>query len=184
MKIIEHRITKISARLNLMSFLVFGLLATNILLGVLVFYTVMHKQIEITPFIGQQSYIKSDKTFDARYLEMMSENFIYTRLNITPETVWQNYQKLLSFVDSKSYADFSKKLKSDAKTIVDKKIASHIEITGIKLDCENLTSEIDGVLRRFVGNLELPIANVHYQIKYQYKLGRLSIIKFNQLKED
>lgn len=184
MQISEHSMSRLSSRLSLMVFLVFGLLTTDILLGCLVFYTNMHKQIEVTPFSGGQSYVKSEMLIDSHYLTMMSENFIYERLNITPETVNHNHKSLLSFVDPASYSDFVSKLQKEAQTIIDKKISSYFEITGLEVNTENLSCNITGIIRRFVGAMELPIEQMHYQIQYRYKLGKLSIAKFNQLKED
>lgn len=183
MQIREHQLSRLSSRFNLMVFLVFGLLSTDLVLGCLVFYTNMHKQIEVTPFSGGKSYSKSEMFIDSYYLTMMSENFIYERLNISPETVNHNHKNLLSFVDSASYADFISQLQKEAKIIIDKKISSYFEITSLDVNEQSLSCNITGILRRSVGVMELPTEQMHYQIQYRYKLGRLSIIKFNQLKE-
>ena len=90
-KIYQHRLTALSGRFNLMVTLVIGLLVTNILMGSLAYYAHFHQRIEVTPFFGQPRYANSENSVDSQYLELMSENFIYLRLNTTPETVKLNH---------------------------------------------------------------------------------------------
>ena len=180
MKLHENRLSQLSARFNLMVMLVFGLLIANMLLASLVWYTTCHKTIEVTPFFGGDSYRNSATTVDAHYLSLMSENFIYSRLNVTPETVRVNYQRLLDYVDSNSYADMLKRLNQEAKIIQDQKISSSFVITDIKVN--QLTVDVSGILQRHVGLRAIPAANLIYRLSYRYRLGHLTIIRFTQIK--
>src|ERR1700731_2824957 len=95
----QSRLSKLSARFNLMGFLVFGLLLANVLLSGLVYHIWRDHSVEIIPFSGGTGYTNSAVAVDSHYLSLMSENFIYSRLNVTPETVNANHQRLLRFAD-------------------------------------------------------------------------------------
>jgi len=179
----QHKLGQLASRLNLMVVLVFGLLITNVLMGSLAWYACIHQKIEVTPFTGSSSYIKSDAAVDAHYLTLMSENFIYSRLNVTPETVLSNHKRLLSFVDAAQYSAFSALLDKEARLITAKKISSHIDITGMVADSRTLSCVITGVLKRHVGTRELADARMTYTVLYRYHNGRLVITQFTHLKE-
>lgn len=179
----EHRLNQMAARSNLMVALVFGLLLTNIIMASLAWYTSVHQKIEITPFFGAPSYIKSETSVDAHYLSLMGENIIYSRLNVTPETVTANHKRLLSFIDASSYALISAQLEREAKLIQDKKISSHFEISDIRSDARHLQTTITGTIKRFVGMRELAPKRRTYAIDYHYGHGRLTLTRFTHTEE-
>ena len=179
----QHKLAQLAARFNLMVALVFGLLITNILMGSLAWYFGVHQRIEVTPFTGSSSYIKSDAAVDVHYLTLMSENFIYSRLNVTPETVVANHKRLLSYVDAAHYSAFSTVLNKEAQLIQDKKISSYIDITGMRTDSRTLSSRITGVVKRFVGSRALPETHLTYTVQYRYTNGRLTITQFTHTQE-
>ena len=180
----QHKLGQLAGRFNLMVVLVFGLLITNVLMGSLAWFSGTHQKVEITPFTGSSSYIKSDTTVDVHYLTLMSENFIYSRLNVTPETVLTNHKRLLSFVDAAHYSAFSAALMKEARVISDKKISSYIAITGMRTDSLTLSCAITGVLKRNVGSRELPDEHLTYTLRYRYNNGRLAITQFTHTLEN
>ena len=179
----ENKLSKLSARFNLMVFIVFFLLISNGLLAGLCWYTAIHQKIEVTPFSGSNGYLKSDSDVDAHYLSLMTENFIYSRFNVTPETVDANYNRLLGFVDSSSYSLMLKALQKEARIIKDKKMSGVFNITQIKSNPKRLSVEVSGILNQRVGLRELKDENVTYRVQYRYSLGRLSIVKFSKVSE-
>jgi conjugal transfer pilus assembly protein TraE len=182
-KAYQNRLSKLTARLNLMVFLVFGLLIANISLSTLTWYTWSHRTIEITPFSANNGYQKSNAQVDSRYLSLMAENFIYSRFNITPETVEANHKRLLEFVNSKSYPSFLRLLNKEAKIIRSKKMSSVFDITAIQVNPNQLTAKVSGILKRYVGLRELRELQVTYLLEFAYTNGRLSIIQFSPTKE-
>jgi conjugal transfer pilus assembly protein TraE len=179
----QHKLSQTATRLNLMVTLVFGLLITNVLMGSLAWYTCVHQRIEITPFFGSSSYLKSESNVDVHYLSLMSENFIYSRLNVTPETVVANHKRLLSFVDASQYALFGRVLSKEAQLIQGRHISSHMDITGITADSRTLSCVITGVLKRYVGLRALPDESITYTLRYRYAQGRLLIESFTHKQE-
>lgn len=179
----QNRLSQLSARFNLMVVLVFGLLISNLMLAGLVCFTTYNQKIEVTPFFGGEGYSKSATTIDAHYLGLMSENFIYSKLNITPETVSSNYQRLLTYVDGAHYSQMFASLKHEEQLVKAKKISSQFVITDIRLDMKTLTADVSGVLQRHVGLRAIEPENLKYRLSYRYQLGHLTLLRFNQVKE-
>ena len=179
----QHRLSRVSARLNLMVALVFSLLLCNVLLGALCWYLSVHQRTIVTPFEGNAGFANSDTSVDARYLSMMSENFIYSRLNVTPETVNATHNRLLMFVDGSREAGLRASLTHEALVVQKNKIASDFIITDMQLEPRALKARVTRILHRFVGTRELTPARLTYEISYRYRFGRLSILSFTKIKE-
>lgn len=178
----QNRLSQLSARFNLMVFLVFGLLISNLILAGLAWFTTYHQRIEITPFFGGGGYHKSAASLDAHYVGLMSENFIYSRLNVTPETVSSQYQRLLTYVNAANFSEVMTLLNKEAELIKTKKISSTFVITDMKIDINTLAAEVCGVLQRHVGLRELPPENMVYRLSYTYQMGRLTINSLKQIR--
>ena len=179
----QTRLSQLSARFNLMVALVFGLLLANILLSALVWYTSLHQRMLVTPFENAAGFSNSDSTVDTRYLTMMSENFIYSRLNVTPETVIAQHQRLLMFVDGSHYGVMQSMLALEATAIQKHKLSSDFIITDMPLEPGALKVRVTGILNRHVGSRALDPARITYELTYRYRFGRLSIVRFSKVKE-
>lgn len=182
-KQLQSRLSLLSARLHLMVLLVFGLLLANMLLTALLWQALKTRQIEITPFAGNGSYFKSETTIDAHYLSLMTENFINERLTVSPETVDAKHKRLLSFVAPSAYVPLLKQLEEEAKVIKAKTLSSSFDINRIRTQPEQLTAQVSGILKRFVGLNALPEKQITYQLRFRYQAGRLSILSFSAMKE-
>lgn len=180
----QSRLSQLSARFNLMVVLVFGLLLSNVLLSCFLFKAWNHHTVEVTPFSGAPGYLKSASNVDGHYLSWMAENFVNERLNVTPETVDANHQRLLSFVNHQHYAQMLGLLTKEAKVIKAKKMSSIFYIDKNKPSPQELTVVISGTLKRFVGIQALTDERKSYLLQFQYKDSRLSILKFSLLRED
>lgn len=178
----EGKLSKLSARLNLMVVLVLGLMISNALLASLVMHFSTHQKREIVPFGLSNGYVLSDTSVDVNYLNLMSENFIYSRLNVTPTNVARTHGQLLIYVDPSLYPSFKKQLFKEEELIRDKKITSYFEIIDVRSDSDHLTTVIKGRLKRFVGYRALKEEEKTYRIQYRYRPGTLSIVGFAEEK--
>jgi conjugal transfer pilus assembly protein TraE len=160
-----------------------SLMLSNVILALLCWYAIAHQKIEVTPFFGNQGYMKSDTGVDVHYLNQMSENFILTRLNVTASNIKANHARLLNYIDSKYYPVLTAALLHEQKQVIDQKISSYFDIESINSSPSELKSTLKGHLRRFVGMRELPPKSATYELKYAYHLGRLSIISFEKTVE-
>ncbi|HCU5991633.1 TPA: type IV conjugative transfer system protein TraE [Legionella pneumophila] len=179
----QSRLSQLSARFNLMVVLVFGLLVSNVVLSCFLFKAWNHHTIEVTPFSGEPSYLKSVSSVDGHYLSLMAENFVNERLNVTPESVDANHQRLLSYVNHQNYTQMLRLLTNEAKVIKAKKMSSIFYIDKNKANPHELTVVVSGILKRFVGLQALNDERKTYVLRFQYKDSRLSIVQFSLLKE-
>lgn len=183
-RVYQNKLSQLSARFNLMVCLVFGLLIANVVLSFLVYLGWNRHSIEVTPFFGSSGYIKSAQQVDGTYLSLMTKNFVYARLNVTPETVQSNHEQLLSFVNPKHYADFVKTLNAESKVIKAQKVSSNFYITRVIPSPQNLTVKVKGRLARYVGIKQISEEPKIYKLAFRYAAGRLSIVQFASYKED
>ena len=174
----EDEVIKTKKRLNFYLVSTITLLTSKVILASLCWYTAIHQKTEITPFFGEQSYIKSDTSIDGNYLSQLSENFVNARLNVTPHNIKENHKRLLNFVNSSVYHKFSSMLLSEQKKIIKQKISSYFDIESIEPMPSKLKVKIKGNLRRFVGSSEIKPQLRTYEMNFKYHLGRLSIIGF------
>lgn len=179
----QNRLSKVSARSNLMVAMVFGLLLANILLSGLAWYTSLHQRVIVTPFEGGSGFANSDSSVDSQYLSMMSVNFIYSRLNVTPDTIASTHKRLLTFVDGSRYGAMQSTLAHEVDVVQKNKISSDFIITNIQLKPRALKAKITGILNRAVGGRALESARMTYELTYRYRFGRLSILSFTKVKE-
>ena len=175
----QNQLAQLKDRLSMMVVLVCGLLIANILLVMLVFYMHFHQRIEITPFFSKEGYVKTESCVDAQYLKLMSENFLFLRLNVTPESVVAQHKQLLSMVSNSSYQAI---LENEARLINQQKISSHFDITHIQVNPKNLECNIKGLMHRSVGIRSLTDERLQYLLKFKYQFGRLQLVKFVQEK--
>lgn len=160
-----------------------SLMLSNVILAMISWYAIAHQKIEVTPFFGNQGYMKSDTGVDVHYLNQMSENFILTRLNVTPSNIKANHARLLNYIDSRYYHALTEILLREQKQVIHQKISSYFDIESINSSPSELKTTLKGHLRRFVGMRELPAKSATYELKYTYHLGRLSIISFEKTVE-
>jgi conjugal transfer pilus assembly protein TraE len=181
-QLLQSKLSKLSARLNFMVVLVLGLLISNVGLSYFAVYALKNQKREVVPFVGNSGYVISDTEVDGHYLNLMAENFIYARLNVTPKSVKQNHKHLLDYIDSSIYSSFKEKLQKEEQVIQKKEIASSFDMTDVQSDNQALVSKVTGHLKRHVGYRALPEADKTYLIKYKYQLGKLTITGFSEFK--
>lgn len=181
-QIYKTKLQSMSHKINLLTCLVFFLGVSNIMLGGLAWYTSIHQKTYVTPFFGGNGFKVSDGAVDSNYINMMSENFVYAMLNVTPKTVSHQHELILKYVSPSVYSAFRESLLNQEKRIKSKELSSQIEITKIRSNPQTLKSVVTGELSRMVGTRKLKQEQVNYLLAFDYSLGRLSIKAFKPLK--
>ncbi len=179
----QQHLGQLASRFNLVIVLVVGLLLSNVLSGSLAWYTALHQKIEVTPFNGASGYHNSVLSLDPQYLTMMTENLIYARLNVTPETVRINHKHLLSFADEKYYPKLLDALNKEARAVSTKKSSSYFEIKEIKPESKQMSYTVVGKLKRATGARGFHEEPASYHLTYRNYLGRLVLSEFTRLDE-
>tara|TARA_Y100001947_G_C10347637_1_gene308710 strand:+ start:3906 stop:4475 length:570 start_codon:yes stop_codon:yes gene_type:complete len=159
------------------------MIASNLMLASLSWYALLHQRVEVTPFFGNQGYSRAGNEVDVHYLNQLSENFVLTRFNISPNTVKSNHARLLNYVSSDAYHDLSKALLKEQALVLKNKISSYFDIESVQSNPERLTTRVTGVLKRYVGNRALPEIKIKYRLKYRYHLGRPAIVSFEKVED-
>ncbi len=170
------------ARLRGKYLLIAGLLMSNLLLIGLVCYLQLFQKVEVTPFFGA-SYQKNMFSTDAQYLSMMTENFIYARVNVTPETVRGNHKRLLSFVQMGYYPTLLEALNKEARIVSSKKLSGFFEIKSIQCDTKALSCRVIGKQFQATKTHAFRSQPASYELDYQYHLGRLLLTGFTHLED-
>lgn len=178
------REVRLSARFNALLCFSAILLAANLLLAFTVWQSTQHQRVEIIPFGSPAAYANSPARVDARYLSLMAETIIHERLNVTPETVQANHERLLSLVGSSAYPDFLRRLQQEAQVIAEKKLASVFHIHHLQVNPNTLTVRVEGRLARYVGLTALAEEAKTLLLRFVWRDNRLSLVQFDFVKEE
>ena len=74
-------------------------------------------------------------------------------------------------------------LAQEAQVIKSKKMSSSFDITEIKVNPNKLNAVVSGKLKRYVGMQAIAEMQKTYELVFQYRRGRLSIVQFTLKKE-
>ncbi len=170
-------------RLNFWVVTAVVMIVSNVMLAGLCWYALLHEKVEVTPFFGNQGYVRSGSEVDIHYINQLSENFVLTRFNVSPGTVKANHARLLNYVSTDAYHDLSQVLLKEQQQVLKNKISSSFDIQSVQTNPEQLTSLVSGHLKRYVGSRALPDIKVHYRLKYRYHLGRPAIVSFEKVED-
>lgn len=178
------REVQLSARFNALLCFCVALLLANVVLAITVWVSLRCQRVEIIPFGSPAAYANSPARVDARYLSLMAETIIHERLNVTPETVQANHERLLSLVGSREYPDFLRRLQQEAHVIAEKKLASVFHIHRLQVNPNTLTVRVDGRLVRYVGLAALAEEAKTLLLRFVWRDNRLSLVQFDFVREE
>lgn len=179
----EFTTDRTKRRLNFWIVIAVVMMLSNLILTIICWKAFNSRTIEITPFIGGESYTRSGSGVGESYIRMMSENFINLRLDVTPENIKKNHARILPYIDSRARGDFTQSLLKEQHQIIHNKISSYFDIDDVAVDAANFKAVIKGELKRFVGTRALKSVYQTYGIQYSYVNRRLHIVGFKKLKE-
>ena len=191
----KGQLVKLSERLNYTWVMSLGLLGSNVLLSGLAWYALLHQEHIVTPFNAPVSYIASSSTVDASYLDLMTMNLLNLRFNVSPATVDDANQRLLSHIAPRAYATFLKQLNEEAKLIKKDKLSSTFHQGLIHSDPKKLITVVSGSLEEWVGYNALtastssgvrPLKSEQqtYVFQYEYTAGQLWLKSLQEFSHD
>ena len=178
-KIALSKMEALRAKSNLLTTLCAGLMASNVLLGLLSFSAFHHSEIRYIPMTSN-AFTLSSNNVDSAYLDAVSMSILSLKLNVNPKTVEASHQHLLSYVASNHYAAFSKTLSQEKEVIVEDDMSSSFYLESIASNPNDLASDVSGTLHRFVGTRAIEPVKVHYRLSYDYQNGRIQIKSFEE----
>jgi conjugal transfer pilus assembly protein TraE len=176
LKLIEHR--------NGYLILASGLLLLCFLLVCVIGILIGHERTIIVPPTVHQSFWVNNSHVSAEYLSEMSLFFCALRFNITPSNITFQHETLLRYIDPRYYSTLKAVFLTEADHVQKQHINTVFYPVDIKLDTKNLQTLVTGDLWSAVGNANLPMQRLTYQISYSYQQGQLRIIGFEEKKEN
>lgn len=115
------------------------------------------------------------------YLEAITRDVINTLLNLTPNNVDYAEKVVLSYSNGKSYGILKNQFNEIKNDVISKKISTTFYPISIYPDNKKLTVLVEGILYNYLGQKEVSKATKQYEIKYEYKTGRLTILSFKEI---
>lgn len=151
----------------------------------LTIFSLRHREriIVIPPVVSQRFWIAHDQV-STNYLVDMTRYFISQLLNVTPEIYIQQLETILPYVDPASYGNLKQKWYQELKRIQHHQISTVFYPHDIAVDRNKLIADVDGELKISAGNAKPISRQLHYQIYYQYRHGKLWISEIKEGKRN
>lgn len=135
----------------------------------------------IVPTGFQKEFWVSDSAASPSYLAEMARHVAFLVLNVSPETIDYNQQKLLQLVHPSAYGKLKNQMLSAKQELSDKKITTVIFITEVTADSSKLNAQIVGDLVAYMGETRMPPQRKTYQVRFDYSSGRLTLLGFEEI---
>lgn len=135
----------------------------------------------LVPFGFNDKISISSKRPRNDYLEAISRDIINTMFNLTPNNVDYVEKTILFYADGSAYGTIKSQLEKLKESVVSKKFTTIFYINSIYPNSSSMTATIEGTLHTYFGQKEISKNKKKYEIKYNYKAGRLSLIGFSEI---
>ena len=174
----QTRLSFVSRQRNGYLVLALGLL---VLCGVLIVWLLCHtnqERIVLVPAGFTQTAWVGESHVSASYLSQMSMMLANLRLNLTPETVMANHQRLLAYVDSAYFGELQQVLLSESARLKQTHMATAFYVTRISVDALHFMAYVEGKVVSMVGNAVISEKSMQYELRYHYRDGQLFLKAF------
>ena len=161
-----------------------GSLLLNILLVITILVVSGHERIVMVPPTIDKSFWVTADHVSPEYLSEMSLFFADLRLNVTPSNAAMQRDVLLRYVNSGNYAALKSELLSESEHLTKSHLSTAFYPADIQVDAKKLISRITGDLQSKVGDSDLPVQHVLYEIHFSYHAGRLFVQSFEEIKHN
>lgn len=118
------------------------------------------------------------------YLENISRDIITTMLNLTPNNIEYAEKTILTHVHSSAYGKLKKEFEVLKKNINSKKFTTSFYITSMIPDNAKMNVLINGDFYTFLGTKQVDRTKKSFEITYNYQVGKILIINFNEIIEN
>jgi conjugal transfer pilus assembly protein TraE len=165
----------------------FKIISGLLILIFAMFFFMMHlvknEKVIVTPPIVEQGFWVTNNAVSPTYLTQMTTFFLALRLSVTSSNVDSQYAELLNYVSPSVSGPLQVALQKEAEQIQSEAISSVFYPKDMTADPDHLTVTVDGDLVRYVGEAKLPVKPMTYIVHYEYRLGRLLILSFEQVEK-
>ncbi|PSW24312.1 type IV conjugative transfer system protein TraE [Photobacterium phosphoreum] len=152
------------------------LLVLSMLLGSALAYVSVHKETILIPPTLTQAVTISETKVDGAYLAQMGRYFIWLKMNVSPESVVEQYAQILKYVNANTYHTIEPQFAQEANFIKSQKISSSFFIEKSQVDIKDLIVRFSGTLKKYALGTALPDKYVNYELHFAYNTGRLTLL--------
>lgn len=150
-------------------------------LAILSFYTLTHRQVHWLPVCTGAEFSLGDGNYSPEYLKQMTQKAADLRLTYSPQTIDGRYKMLSQLIPANLQQSFTKILESERKTVHDKNISSVFYAQKVDVDMTNHKGQIEGLLHRTSHGLQLKPEKKAYQLEFSFTQGLLNLVSMQEV---
>jgi conjugal transfer pilus assembly protein TraE len=158
----------------------------NVLTGSLAWHFATTQKTVTTPMTYNQPFASDAVSADASGMTMFASSFIYWRLNVSPENIYNNQKMLLGFVPSAERDALKKALDVEAERIKKGGITTRFDTKDVRVMTDG-SVEFSGTLKSSTtnGTITTPLKDQEktYRLKISYKNGMVNLHSFEELQQ-
>lgn len=144
-----------------------------------------HEQkVVVTPMGYNAPFAVSDNAASPSYLQMYAVAALAMRLNVSPGTINEQHQLLLSLFKPGAQPEMKVKLAGEAKQIIQNDVDSNFIATSIRVYPAAAQIDIRGQLSTWIGSGKPNKEFKHYAMKYDHVDGHTWLTRFTEVEDE
>lgn len=144
-----------------------------------------HEQkVIVTPMGYNAPFAVSDNAASPAYLEMYAVAALAMRLNVSPGTIHEQHQLLLSLFRPGAQPEMKVKLAGEAEQIVRNDVDSNFIPTAIRVYPHAAQIDIRGQLTTWIGSGKPTRELRHYAMQYEHRDGHTWLTRFTEVQDE
>lgn len=178
----KARIKHLTEKRNSYLMIAMGSIAVNILLGIYINTVSNNEKTHFIPPVIDKPFWISANEVSPEYLSGMNLFLSDLLLNVTPSNAAMKHQLFLRYVDSRYYDKFKTDLISQEDRLKKEHMTMSFQLTDVQVDSSKFIAKISGDVQYTVGETQLPIKHLTYEMRFTYHLGLLQVKSFEEIK--
>ncbi|KAA5971653.1 type IV conjugative transfer system protein TraE [Pantoea sp. M_9] len=138
----------------------------------------------VTPMGYNAPFAVSDNAASPAYLEMYAVAALAMRLNVSPGTIHEQHQLLLSLFRPGAQPEMKVKLAGEAEQIVRNDVDSNFIPTAIRVYPHAAQIDIRGQLTTWIGSGKPTRELRHYAMQYEHRDGHTWLTRFIEVQDE
>ena len=159
-----------------------GLLLSIVLLFVQSYvHSIAEHRVVLVPSVLSPNMMISNKGVSKDYLTYFAKDVVYLLLNVTPETTKSSKKALRRLIHPESFARIAKEFDGYIADIQSKEATLSFSITELDVDIDNLSVDVTGYLRTYVGSKQVSSDLKNYRVAFKHSGALLLLNEFAEV---
>ena len=150
-------------------------------LALLCFYVIKHKETHWLPVCTGAELSIGDSAYSPEYLAEMTKKAADLRLTYNPETIDARYRMLSHLMPANHQEAFKQLLDIERQTVITKNMSSVFYAAHVSVDVSHAQGTIEGELVRTSHGLQLKPRHKTYQLQFSFKNGLLGLQSIKEI---